>query len=616
MGAPPNLMFLPDRDSDDQADRDAIEVRLTGWGIRDRHETLNSLHWGPDGWLYGLQGYATPSTVGKPAGSGKVFRGGEPYPDKIAFDGATTEINGGVWRYHPTKERFEVVAHGFSNPWGIDYDANGQLFITACVIPHLWHVIPGGIYHRQGGTHFNPHVYDDIKTIADHRHRSAHGGARVYLSDAFPKKYRNRIFMANIHEHAVLTDILKPKGSGFVGVHGDDFLKANNAQWVGFSVEIGPEGNVYVLDWHDADICGADVLNKETGRIFRISPKQSAATDFAGRSGDLNQLSDSELVQLQTSESSWHARRARVILQSRATERAINPLAVAELNQQLNAVGANSLRLRAMWSLHLIGQLTTERLQEALSDPAPYVRGWAIQLLCEDFDPPQRALEQMTAMAGADPSPVVRLYVAAAVQRIPEAKRLPVLRELAANGVDAVDHNLPKMIWFGLEPLVTKYSDQCVELALASQIPMVTRHIARRLADDDQLDRVTHTITDAANQQETYRESVVRDAKVSPHKAVQLMLGLRDSLEGRFDVEAPIGWQQAVKAITSRVPDAVELAGQLSQQFGDRQIAQAMLARIGDSSATVSQRAEAIRGLAAQRHPELPSKLVRLMDSD
>ena len=176
------------------------------------------------------------------------------------------DINGGVWRYHPTKDRFEVVAHGFSNPWGLDYDGKGQLFITACVIPHLWHVIPGGIYHRQGGSHFNPHVYSDIRTIADHRHRSAHGGARVYLSDAFPKKYKNRIFMANIHEHAVLTDILEPKGSGFVGRHGDDFLLANNAQWIGFSVEIGPEGAVYILDWHDADICGKEVVHKETGR--------------------------------------------------------------------------------------------------------------------------------------------------------------------------------------------------------------------------------------------------------------------------------------------------------------------------------------------------------------
>jgi putative membrane-bound dehydrogenase-like protein len=154
----------------------------------------------------------------------------------------------------PDEGHFRGRCPRIRNPWGIDYDAKGQLFITACVIPHLFHVIPGGIYQRQGGQHFNPYVYSDIQTIADHRHRSAHGGARVYQSDAFPASQQGRIFMANIHEHAVLSDVLERKGSGFTAHHGDDFMLANNAQWIGFSMEIGPDGAVYVLDWHDSDI--------------------------------------------------------------------------------------------------------------------------------------------------------------------------------------------------------------------------------------------------------------------------------------------------------------------------------------------------------------------------
>src|SRR5690606_32816282 len=191
LGAPPNLMFIPDRDKDDKADMEDIEIRLTGWGIRDRHETINSLHWGPDGWLYGCQGFATPSKIKLAKGKGRIYRKNDPFPENI-FEGDGVDINGGVWRYHPTKDKFEVVAHGFSNPWGIDYDSKGQIFISACVIPHLWHVIPGGIYHRQGGQHYNPYVYNDIKTIADHRHRSAHGGLRVYQSDAFPATQHGR----------------------------------------------------------------------------------------------------------------------------------------------------------------------------------------------------------------------------------------------------------------------------------------------------------------------------------------------------------------------------------------------------------------------------------------
>jgi len=377
LGAPPNLLFVPDRNGDDKADVKDIEVRLTGWGIRDRHETLNSLHWGPDGWLYGLQGFATPSKVRKPNGKGKLYKHKEPFPEDI-LQGEGVDINGGVWRYHPVKDRFEVVAHGFSNPWGIDYNAKGQLVMSACVIPHLWHVIPGGIYHRQGGQHFNPYVYDDIKTIADHRHRSAHGGARVYQSDAFPKEHQGRIFMANIHEHAILSDILERKGSGFVGKHGDDFLTANNAQWVGFSVEIGPDGGVYVLDWHDADICGKEVLNGETGRIFRIMPKQSLAQNFKNRNADLNKLSDADLVALQTSPSDWHARRARLILQNRSVKGKLDRRTHAQL-QKLFAPGQNAdWRLRALWTLHSTGGLKAPELVRALSDGDEYVRAWAI----------------------------------------------------------------------------------------------------------------------------------------------------------------------------------------------------------------------------------------------
>jgi putative membrane-bound dehydrogenase-like protein len=198
VGAPPNLLFIPDRDGDDIAEIEDIEVRLTGWGIRDRHETINSFHWGPDGWLYGLEGFATPSKIRRPKGKGKIYKHNEPFPeDLLEADGV--DINGGVWKYHPTKDRFEAVAHGFSNSWGIDYNAKGQLLISACVIPHLFHVIPGGIYHRQGGQHFSSYIYDDIKTIVDHRHSSAHGGARVYMSDAFPSVQKDRIFMANIN---------------------------------------------------------------------------------------------------------------------------------------------------------------------------------------------------------------------------------------------------------------------------------------------------------------------------------------------------------------------------------------------------------------------------------
>ncbi len=594
LGAPPHLLFVPDRNGDDIADRDDIEIRRTGWGIRDRHETINSFHWGPDGWLYGLEGFATPSKIRKPDAQDRLFKHNDPFPEDI-LERDGVDINGGVWRYHPTKDRFEVVAHGFSNPWGIDYDAKGQLFISACVIPHLFHVIPGGIYQRQGGRHFNPYVYSDIQSIVDHRHRSAHGGARVYQSDAFPTEHQGRLFMANIHEHAVLSDVLEPRGSGFVARHGDDFMMANNAQWVGFSMEIGPEGAVYVLDWHDADICGKEVLDKDTGRIFRITPTTSLAEDFPGRYDDLNEMTDAQLADLQLSPSDWHARRARVILQNRATKRAIDDDAQEQLRDIFESHENLDLRLRAMWSLHVTNLLPAETLLDALEDQDEYIRAWAVQLLSEDQAPGAAALARFAAMARDDRSPVVRKYLAAALQRLDNGARWDIAEGLAAHGDDAGDHNIPKMIWFGLEPLVQEDPARALDLAGSSEIPLITESTARRAVDADAL------------------EPLIAKIGERPRTQRHLLKGMLAGLEGRTDLETPANWP-AVYARLQRNDDVAQLALEIAQQFGDAEAARQMLASLKDENATLDQRRAALNGLAKEQREELIDELPGLLD--
>ena len=117
---PPHLLFLQDTDGDDRVDRK--EVLLEGWEYTDTHATINSLTFGPDGWLYGNQGFGNQSTV----------RG--------------HRFHAGFWRYHPQTKNFEVFAEGTSNTWGRDYDENGNFFASVSVIPHLYHIVPGGFH--------------------------------------------------------------------------------------------------------------------------------------------------------------------------------------------------------------------------------------------------------------------------------------------------------------------------------------------------------------------------------------------------------------------------------------------------------------------------------------
>src|SRR5436190_1746761 len=48
-------------DANGKIDRE--EVILTGFGRSDRHELPNSLTWGPDGWLYGMNGVFNPTSL-------------------------------------------------------------------------------------------------------------------------------------------------------------------------------------------------------------------------------------------------------------------------------------------------------------------------------------------------------------------------------------------------------------------------------------------------------------------------------------------------------------------------------------------------------------------------
>lgn len=465
IGSPPNLSFIPDADGDDVPDGPA-QVLLDGWGIDDRHETLNSFIWGPDGWLYGCHGVFTNSNVGKPGAS----------------DEDRQFIDAGIWRYHPTKHEFEIFARGLSNPWGFDFNDHGQGFATCCVIPHLFHVSQGGVYHKQSRAHVNPFIYDDIKTIRDHTHKSAHGGARFYLADTFPAEYRDRLFMCNIHQHEVLTDVMTRSGSGYVGSHGDDFMPINDLAWVGFSVEIGPEGGVYILDWHDTDICGNAINFPNSGRIYRILPENAPKIDQP----NLRELSDLELVEMQLHSNDWYVRHARTILQERAASGDLDKYSVYEkLVQQFHDAPNSGKRLRMIWAAWVTdyfgGSESENRFNYLLDHEDEYCRAWAIQLLGENRDFSSNTLLKFKRMAENDLSPVVRLYLASSLQRMEFEDRWPILEALASREEDREDANIPRMLWFALEPMVPENADRALMLAINSGASNLQEFVPRRM---------------------------------------------------------------------------------------------------------------------------------------
>jgi len=480
--ATPDFLFIPDADGDDVPDGPPV-TKLDGWDLNARHNVFNGLTWGPDGWLYGCNGILSNSQVGPP---------GAPEEERVS-------LNCGVWRYHPVHKTFEAVASGTTNPWGLDFNDYGDMFITNCVIPHLFHVMPGAHFQRMFGQDLNPYVYGLIESCADHIHWAggawqesrggqgkhseaggghAHAGAMIYLGDNWPAEYRGNVTMCNIHGNRVNHDILERRGSGYVARHGKDFLLSKDQWFRGLDLKYGPDGGVYISDWsdtgecHDTDAHGA---HRESGRIYKVTYGQPTPVKV-----DLSQKSDAELAELHLHKNDWYVRIARRLLQERAASGKDLTAALNRLREIFEKNADETRQLRALWTLHALDGLSEEELVRQLDRNSEYIRGWAVRLLCESRQPSMDALARFAVMAREDESPRVRLELAAALQRIPVEQRWDIATGLVSHEEDADDANLPLMIWYGIEPLVPADRTRAVQLAAKAKIPLLRQHIARR----------------------------------------------------------------------------------------------------------------------------------------
>ncbi len=631
VGAAPYLMFIPDRNKDDIPDGVPMKaeptpglqfpkdvppgatVLLDGLGWQDTHETINGFIWGPDGWLYGCHGVFTHSKVGKPGTADK---------DRVP-------MNAAVWRYHPIRHQFEIFAHGASNQWGVDFNEHGQAFITACVIPHLYHVIQGGRYQRQAGQHFNPYTFDDIKTIADHAHYAgnladhawwgrneavahndthsaggghAHAGAMIYLGDNWPARYRNTLFMANIHGNRVNNDVLKPRGSGYVGSHGNDLLFANDRWFRAINLKTGPDGAVYVIDWYDKNACHRrqpEIWDRTNGRIYRVT-----YGDRKPERVDLSKLNNDELAALHSHRNEWQVRMARKVLQERSATPS-SGVAGVPLNERLETLAQSTdvaQQLRALWTLHAVGALKPEHLAKLLSATGPnseHLRVWALKLDAEDRQLSAAVAAGAEVLAAKDSSPIVRLAIASALQRTNSANKAKIAASLLAHAEDADDHNLPIMYWYAVEPLVGADPTGAMQLARASKIPLVTKFIYRRAASEDgslgALLAELGTVKDEATQRLMLDEIVA-------------------VVKNRGQLAMPEGWPGIYEKLAKHeAADVRQKAQFITVKFGDKSIFPALRGIVGDSKADVDSRLQALDALVTGKDTELPKLLQGLL---
>ncbi|HXG46196.1 MAG TPA: PVC-type heme-binding CxxCH protein, partial [Methylomirabilota bacterium] len=404
VGQAPHLLFLEDTNGDDKADKQT--VLLTGFGLEDRHELLNGFTWGPDGQLYMTHGVFTHSTVKDPA---------KPNDPGVY-------MNAAVARFHPRTKRFEVYADGTSNPWGVDFDRYGNAFVSACVIDHLFHLAPGGIYVRQGGQPGHPYSYGLLPSIVDHRHHmAAYCGVQVYEGDQFPAEHRGTVLMGNIHDNAIHQDALTPNGSTFKASHKQDLVRANDGWFMPTSTLVGPDGAVWISDWYDKYPCyqnaraDPDGVDREHGRIWRVvwtgKERGKPVPSRPEKDMDLAKADSGQLLQLLNHSNIWQRKEAQRLLKE-MPERALSSL-MAVVSNPGETVQS---RLSALWTLHSPNMITGGIWERLATEKEAPLRMWTARLIGEQHDTSEAALKTLARLAG-DKEPTVRLAVATALRQ-------------------------------------------------------------------------------------------------------------------------------------------------------------------------------------------------------
>ncbi|MDW8221431.1 MAG: c-type cytochrome [Gemmatales bacterium] len=597
LGAPPYLFFLQDRNQDGQCDH--YEILLRGFGSQDTHETLNTFQWGPDGRLYGLHGVFTTSEV-----------------QGVRLDAA-------VWRYDVVTKRFEVFAEGTSNPWGMDFDHEGNCFIVCCVIPHLFHIVPGGIYIKQSyKPSYHPYAYGQLREISDHLHHQesgwAHAGLLYLDGPTVPQALRGSLLMGSIHGSSIKRDVLRRKGSSFVASHAPDLVISGDRNVRPINLRWAPDGSIYWIDWHDQNPCHQADPNSwdySRGRIYRLAPKGLAPQ----RPKDMALLSPRHLADAAVYEDNPYRYRTALRL-------------LAERRSGLDAQTINYLRsialdpkqglrsLRALWALHALGALDQGTRHRLLGHPYPAVRAWSIRFIGEQPTWDDHDLKALAQLSTTENEAPVRLELACALRRITHPSALLVLQTLLLRKEDAQDPVIPFVLWLAWEAQLSRIIKTPSEKT-AAELDRLLEHLAEH-ADNNLLiireiiPRTMRRLLAEDPQPHLARcLNFVRQCTDDASKAAALS-GILEALRNR-PVPPPDNWSHLVAELdVSGKGELVNLVRELGVIFRDPRSVKAALTVLSSAKSSEADLLRALQALALLNPPEALVVLKRRWESD
>jgi putative membrane-bound dehydrogenase-like protein len=599
----PYLLFYPDRNGDDIPDGDP-EVHLSGFGIEDTHSLASSLHWGPDGWIYGATGSTT-----------------------------TLEVQGirllgqGIWRYHPGTRVFEVFAEGGGNTFSLEFDQYGRAFSgTNNGATRGLHYAQGATYVKGWSKHgpaLNPFLFGFFPHMAHEGYSPRFAQTIIlYEADALPQ-LRGQIVAGMSLTNRVQASAVLPDTSTFRTVDRTVLIATDDKAFRPVDIEQGPDGAIYLADWTDlrlSHLNPADTWDKSNGRIFRIVPKDFVRPPVR----DLRRASTPELITVLADPNREKREQARRLLAQR-------PETIAATLQQLIDANASSA-LEALWVLNLRHEIAEAGLRRVLAHPNEHLRRWAVRLLGDPGLVQPATATALARLAQTEPAVEVRSQLASTARRLPAGQAFPILRALLLRDEDAADHHLPLLIWWaieskadtGREEILTLVSDPALWRA-----KIFSTHTAERIAmryTADQGPRRHYTLKQGVYSEwiidrapEHLRRNLEMGARLleaAPESArATLLRGLAQGLTGPRVESVPGSLEQFIARAWRTSPHSTDLLV-LAARLGVPEATGEALARIKDPKLKDADRQTLIDLLAALPAPEALPVIAGLLQTE
>jgi putative membrane-bound dehydrogenase-like protein len=450
----PNVLYFEDGDGDGKAEiRDTL---LTGFALSNPQHNLNSPLLGIDNWVYLAHEEAvTTETYQKEFGDpGKeIF-----FPDQPKSPRLDINAGGRAVRFKPDHHLVEMTSS--ASQFGHAFDTWGHHFEVGNS-NHIYQEVISQYYLSR-----NPHlpVSDATQHLSDHRPASevfpitqnpehqlltdvgvitSACGLSTYLGGLFPVPYDNVTFVAEPVNNLVHVDQLSDHGAVFMAkrIHSNkEFLASTDFRFRPVNTYVGPDGALYIVDYYrqiiehpewmgDEVIKSGELYNDmDKGRIYRVTPTNAPTAEWTKGLG-LGKATGEQLVEKLADKNIWWRMNAQRLLIDRG-DKAIIPALVKMAANTESAVG----RLHSLWTLEGLGELKTEHIEMALTDPVAGIRENGIrlaELYIAEFKNPQPLLKLQD-----DADPKVRFQLLCTLGSIPGAEAEQVRHKLLLRDIE------------------------------------------------------------------------------------------------------------------------------------------------------------------------------------